>query len=241
MQRKQIMGSLVLALGLVSGPALALDLERVSTEKELDPIINEEAEVFPATLELAFQDPSPETQEETKEDFIPELPILLQGKLYSSGELQEAGVHLSHYVLDARSAEMNVVQGFRTAEEMKVYLEKTGQMPSEQPSERQYTCTASSNFYENASYQGLRFSVMPGDALGNLGNWDNRISSLQSSSCASWTVLFDHPNFGGRQLWIGGGWSVPRLGSFWFLGINLWWWWRWFAWDNRASSVAVYL
>jgi hypothetical protein len=238
MQPKKLIGSLVLALSLVSGPAFAASIEPVP-EKDLDPVINKEAKIVPATLDLAFQEPRPESEEKPDEGFLPELPILLDGKLYSAEELQEAGVHLSDYVLDTSSAEMNVLQGFRSPEQMKVYLEKTGQMPSEQPSDRQLLCPYS-HFYEHSWYGGARFSVYPGQAVANLGwFWNDRISSVWSSVCASWTVLYEHPNFGGHRLWLGRNWAIPHVGAFGWLGWSGWFP-RWYNWNDRASSVIVF-
>jgi peptidase inhibitor family I36 len=241
MKRTQIIGSLVLALGLLSGPALASGggIEPVPTDKELDPIVNKEAEVFPATLDLAFQDARPESQEKPDEGFLPELPILLDGKLYSAEELQKAEVHLSHYVLDSRSAELDVVQGFRTSEDFKLYLEKTGQMPSEQPKDARLFCPPA-HYWEHGFFGGARFSVWPGQALSNLGGfWNDRISSVWNSPCSSWTVLFEHSNFGGHQLWLGRGWAIPHVGLFGWLGWSGWFP-RWYNWNDRASSVIVF-
>jgi hypothetical protein len=235
MQRKQLLGSLVVTLGLLSGQAFA-SLEP-NPGKELEPIDNREAEVVPATLDLAFQEVRPET-DERPEDFLPDLPILLDGKLYSAEELREAGVHLPHYVLDAQSAEMQVVQGFRTADELRTYLERTDQMPSEDDGERHFHCNIRSYFFDGVFYGGPWFSVAPGNALATLGSWNNRISSVWGSPCARWTVLFDHTWFQGRQLWIGRGWAVPNLAVH---GWLAWYRWRpyWYTWNNRASSLAV--
>lgn len=242
MKRKQLIGSLVLALSLVGGPALAAAIEP-TPGKELDPIINKEAEVIPATLDLAFQEPRPESEEAPDEGFLPELPILLEGKLYSAEELQKAEIHLSDYVLDTSSAEMNVLQGFRTPEDLKLYLETTGQMPSEQPKERQAECPYS-NFYEHSEYGGARFSLYPGQAVTHLGGfWNDRISSVSNSSCAGVTVLFEHSYFGGHRLWLGRNWATPNLGAFGWMAWGGWWparWYGWHSWNDRASSVIVY-
>lgn len=239
MQPKKLIGSLVLALSLVSGPAFAAGIEPVPADKELDPIINKEAELFPATLDLAFQDVRPESEELPDEGFLPELPILLDGKQYSAEELQKAGVHLAHYVLDSRSAELNVVQGFRTSEDMKMYLEKTGQMPSEQPAEARLLCRPA-HYWEHSWYGGARFSMWPGQAIGNLGGfWNDRISSVWNSNCSSWTVLFEHSYFQGHQLWLGRGWAIPNVGVFGWIGWHRWFP-RWYNWNDRASSVIVF-
>lgn len=239
MQRKQLLGSLVLALGLLSGQAFAAPAMEPTPDKQLEPIDNKEAEVVPATFDLAFQDAKPESDEAPDDGFLPELPILVDGKLYSAQELQDGGVHLSHYVLDSRSAEMNVVQGFRTSADLQLYMEKTGQVPSEQE-RKSLLCPIRSYFFEHSFYGGSYFTMPPGSAQANLGGfWNDRISSVWSSPCASWTVLFEHSNFQGHLLWLGRGWAVPAVGLFGWIGWSGWWP-HWYSWNDRASSAIVF-
>ncbi len=238
MQRKQSLGSLVLALGLLSGQALASGMEP-TPEKELEFIPIKDAEFVPASLDLVFQDSEPDTEDTPEEGFLPELPILLDGKLYSAEELQNAEVYLTHYVLDSRSAELNVIQGFRSSEDLKRYLDETGQYPQEGATpENPEVCFAYSQFFVEPGFGGDYFSVCAGQAHPFLGSWDNSISSVSSSRFVSWTVLFDQPNFKGQKLLISRGWSIPRLSEKGWLARSAFWP-VWFTWNNRASSVSV--
>lgn len=242
MQLKKLISSLVLALSLTGGQTFAANMEP-APEKEEEELPNKEAETEPVTVELAFAEVKPVDEEEPVEDFLPEVPILYNGKLYSADELKKAGIELSHYVLDASSAEQDVMQGFSDAESLKVYLEKTGQLPSNEPQDERsaLSCWWSrlpSYFYDGTSYTGSYFTVRPGFGHAFLGGWDNRISSLRSSRCGRWTVLTEYPGYQGRRLWLGRGWAVPNLSSYYVLPFHIWPW-RFYTWNNRASSVMV--
>lgn len=238
MTNKTMLGSLVLAASLLSGTSLAASTHMEPTpDKELPPVENKEAEVIEASIDLALRDVEISEEEESKEDFLPELPILVDGKQYSASELSERGVVIQHYVLDGRSAELKVVQGFRSTESFKQYLERTGQMPEDKNSRNSFFCNRPGQFYEHDFYGGSRFSVYPGQGMTSLGGyWNDRISSLWASPCSAWTILFEHDNFGGHPLWIGRGWAVFTLSN---KGWMSWRGWRpvWNSWDNRASSV----
>lgn len=240
MSFKRLIGSLVLALSLTGGQSLAASVQEPTPDKQLEAIPNKEGEIVPVTVDLAFQDAKPDSDEKIDDGFLPELPILLDGKQYSAEELQKAEVHISHFVLDSRSAEMNVIQAFRTSEDMKAYLDKTGQLPADQDKLRQGWCGIPSFFFEHSFYGGSWFAVPPGWGYGNLGGfWNDRISSLWGSPCASWTLITEHSNFNGHRLWIGRGWAVPSLAPLGWIGWSGWWP-VWYSWNDRVSSVWVY-
>ncbi|HEX8818958.1 MAG TPA: peptidase inhibitor family I36 protein [Archangium sp.] len=240
---RKVVGHLVLALSLVGGAAFASGQEPVPP-KELEPLPAKEAEIVRVSVEEAFQDAPVETDEESKDELLTDVPILFEGKVYSAEELGREGIHLSHIALDNYSAESRLALGFRTGEDLKRYLEQTGQMPSNEPVDGAAAMRCfpySSFFFEHAYYGGNWFAVAPGYGHANLGwYWNDRISSVWASGCARWTLLTEHPNFGGHHLWVARGWALNNLSNY---GWWTWHWWRgfrWNSWNDRASSVAVF-
>lgn len=237
--KKKLLGTLVLAISLAGSQTLASGLEPVP-EKEFEELPLEEVEAQPVSVDLAFQRVEPSKEQSKEEEFLPDLPVLLDGKLYSAEELEKAGIQLPHYVLDSNAAEQDVLLGFRDAESLKVYLEKTAQMPSDEPQERSALLCwfrPPAYFHDGAYYTGLYFSLRPGFGYANLGSWDNRISSIRGTRCGSWTLLTELPNFQGRRLWLGSSWAVPNLSSY---RMYPYFWPFRQTWNNRASSVMVF-
>jgi vibriolysin len=184
----------------------------------------------------------PPYDDETQPDpgFLPSLPIRVNGVQYTPAQIREQNIHLVHYVLDGTSAQLNVVQGFRTSAELQAYLRSTNQYPSEQPTSlQQVVCNSPTVFFEHANYGGNRFTVYPGWGYSYVGGyWNDRISSVWGTSCGGWTLLGEHANYGGHWLWVGRGWAVRRLSdSGWYPVI---WPFNWHSWNDRVSSVAVY-
>ncbi|NMO15092.1 peptidase M4 [Pyxidicoccus fallax] len=193
-------------------------------------------------LSQVLTDPPRHDEESQVEDrFLPDLPILVNGVQYTAEQLRAQDIHLAHYVLDERSAELNVVQGFRTSAELQTYMRSTNQYPSEQPTSlQQALCNQHSVFFEHANYAGASFTVPPGLGLSYVGNtWNDRISSVWGSRCASWTVLGEHINLGGYWLWIGRGWSLNNLRG-WGYYTGFWIFRSWHSWNDRVSSVILF-
>ncbi|WP_342380892.1 hypothetical protein NVS55_14590 [Myxococcus stipitatus] len=240
MNLKTVIGSLTLAVMLTGGTALAQNIEPVPPHDTGD-LPNKEGKLERVPLSKVLRDaPREDIENQPVEGFLPELPILVDGVKYTAKEIQEKDIHLSHYVLDGRSAELAVVQGFRTTEQLKEYFAATGQFPSEQPTGQQLAnCNPWSVFFEHSWYGGASFSVYPGWGYPTLGWWNDRISSLWSTQCGRWTLVTEHAWYGGHVLWIGRAWAIPNMGSYgWYTG-----WWpfrRWHSWNDRVSSVAVY-
>lgn len=240
MKLKTLIGSLTLASLMVGGPSLAAPYEP-TPEHETKPAPIKEAEMVRVPLSAVLRDAEPsDLEKEPEEGFLPDLPILVDGERYTAKEVQEKDIHLAHYVLDDRSAELGVVQGFRTAEELKKYLEGTDQFPSEEPKMQPLLCDPYSWFFEHSWYWGNYFTLYPGWGYGNLGGfWNDRISSIWSTQCGRWTLVTEHSNFNGHVLWIGRNWAIGNLSNWgWYTG-----WWpfrRWHSWNDRISSVAVY-
>ena len=240
---RKVVGHLVLALSLLGSTAFAEGQEPVPT-KELEARPAEDSKLVRVTVEEAFQDASAETEQEVKEEALPNVPILFEGRVYSAAELVKEGIHLSHIVLDDYSAESRLALGFRTGEELKGYLEQTGQMPSNEPVDQKAALRCGpyySYFFEHAYYGGNWFAVAPGYGYGNLGGyWNDRISSVWASGCGRWTLLTEHSDFGGQHLWVSRGWALNNLSNYgwwtshWLFGR------RWNSWNDRASSVAVF-
>ncbi|MCP3058112.1 M4 family metallopeptidase [Myxococcus sp. K38C18041901] len=200
------------------------------------------AQLVQASLAALFTDPPPRDPELQYEDsFLPDLPILVDGVQYTAAQLLQQDIFLPYYVLDDRSAELNVLQGFRTSADLQAYLRATNQYPSEQPTSLQKsTCNPYSVFREHANYGGASFTVPPGWGYSDLRPyWNDRISSLFSTQCGSLTVLFQHVNFGGFRVVFGRGWAIRRL-SDWGLYANFWPFTAWHNWNDQASSVFVY-
>jgi hypothetical protein len=240
---RRVVGHLVLALSLVGGAAFASGQEPVPP-KQLEPRPAEKAELVRVPVEEAFQDAAPETEEEPdKEGMLPDVPILFEGKVYSAEELGREGIHLSHVALDNYSAESRLALGFRTGEELRKYLEQTGQMPSDEPADQKAALACGpyhSYFFEHAWYGGNYFAVPPGYGHANLWWWNDRISSVWASGCARWTLLTEHSYFGGQHLWVARGWALNNLSNYGWWTWHWWWGWRWYSWNDRASSVAVF-
>ncbi|NTX04243.1 MULTISPECIES: hypothetical protein [Myxococcus] len=240
MKLKTLIGSLTLATLLTGGTAVAQNIEPVPPH-ETGEIPSRDGEMVRVPLSKVLKDSAREDIEQAPvEGFLPELPILVDGVKYTAKQIQEKDIHLSHYVLDARSAEQAVVQGFRTTADVTKYFNQTGQFPSEQPTGAELgPCNPWSVFFEHSWYGGANFSVYPGWGYNTLGWWNDRISSMWSTQCGRWTVMTEHHYFGGHQLWVARAWAVGNMGSYgWYTG-----WWpfrRWHSWNDRVSSVAVY-
>ncbi|NTX50970.1 hypothetical protein HUA74_29120 [Myxococcus sp. CA051A] len=240
MKLKTLIGSLTLATLLTGGTAVAQNIEPVPPH-ETGEIPSRDGEMVRVPLSKVLKDSAREDIEQAPvEGFLPELPILVDGVKYTAKQIQEKDIHLSHYVLDARSAEQAVVQGFRTTADVTKYFNQTGQFPSEQPTGAELApCNPWSVFFEHSWYGGANFSVYPGWGYNTLGWWNDRISSMWSTQCGRWTVMTEHHYFGGHQLWVARAWAVGNMGSYgWYTG-----WWpfrRWHSWNDRVSSVAVY-
>ncbi|HEX5754001.1 MAG TPA: hypothetical protein VFZ09_47905 [Archangium sp.] len=237
--KNKFLGSLLLAISLTGGQALASSIEPVP-DQELEEVPLTDSEAQPVTVDLAFRDAEPSKEQSMEEEFLPDLPVLLDGKLYSAEELEKAGIQLPHYVLDSNAAEQNILLGFRDAASLKVYLERTGQMPSSEPqAAAALPCwfRPPAYFFDGTYYTGRYFSVRPGFGYANLGIWDNRISSIRGTRCGRWTLLTELPYFQGRRLWLGASWAVPNLSSY---RMYPYFWPFRQTWNNRASSVMVF-
>jgi vibriolysin len=201
-----------------------------------------DVEVVPITLAMAFSDATPRDDEVlVSEGFLPDLPILVDGHLYTAAQIREQDIFLTHYLTDASTEQLNVVRGFRTTADLQAYLAITNQYPSEQTTElRKAFCGWHSEFYEHDNFKGARFTLAPGRAHPTLGGfWNDRISSIRSSWCASWTVYWEHINFEGARRWSVGGNEIPSLRTGgWYTGI--WPFRRWHSWNDRISSVGVF-
>ncbi|MCE9672879.1 M4 family metallopeptidase [Myxococcus stipitatus] len=201
-----------------------------------------DVESVPLTLAMAFTDATPRDDEVMPEEgFLPALPILVDGHVYTAAQIRDLDIFITHYLSDASTAQLNVVRGFRTTADLQAYLAITNQYPSEQPNElRQAFCNWHSEFFEHDNFQGARFTLAPGWAHSRLGGfWNDRISSIRSSWCASWTIYWEHINFSGARNWVIGGNEVASLRTGgWYTGF--WPFRRWHSWNDRISSVGVF-
>ncbi|WP_338864846.1 M4 family metallopeptidase [Myxococcus stipitatus] len=196
----------------------------------------------PITLAMAFTDPPRQDNEVPPDDsFLPDLPILVDGQQYTAAQIRDQDIFLAHYVLDANSAQLNVIQGFRTSADLQAYLTATNQFPSEQPTALQRAaCNTPAQFFEHDNFRGEQLSLSPGWAYRQLGGfWNDRMSSVKSSWCGRWTLLSEHINFDGHKFWVVGGNEIPRLGTGgWYTGF--WPFRSWRTWNDRVSSVGVF-
>lgn len=237
--KKKLLGTLVLAISVTGSQALASSMEPVP-EQEFEELPLQEVETQPVTVDMAFREVKPSDEQAKDDEFLPDLPVLVDGKLYSAEELEKSGIKLPHYVLDSNAAKQDILLGFRDAESLKVYLEKTGQMPSDEPQEKSaLPCwfRPPAYFYDGTYFTGRYFSLRPGFGHASLGVWDNRISSTRGTRCGSWTLLTEFPNYQGRRLWLGRNWAVPNLSSY---RVYPYFWFFRQTWNNRASSVMVF-
>jgi hypothetical protein len=232
--RMKLLGFSLLAMGLMVGQrAEAQRLEG----KELPP----DAELGRLTVKEAFTDTEPQAEDDDKHgkppvEFVPTVPVLVDGVLYSPEELEKHGIKVVRFLLDEESEAKGTLRGFTNAASLQEFLVKQGRMPTDEPqSPRAASCP--SYFYEHWYYGGNWFNMHAGSAYPWLGSWNNRISSV-STTCASWTVLYSLPFYVNQQLWIGRYTNVPELGRY---GYWRWWWgWKWRSWNDNAMSVAVF-
>ncbi|MFP2925028.1 hypothetical protein ACLESO_07375 [Pyxidicoccus sp. 3LG] len=236
MELETVVRSLALAAVLTSGAAFAQDFAYDRAEEE-----PEDEVIVPAQLSLALRDTPREAPEPVPDDpsYLPAIPILVDGVKYTARELREKDIHLSHYVVDAYAESFGGMLGFRTTDDLTAYFHATGQFPSEKPTAARGAafCWAASTFHEHESYVGSYLGLSPGLGFSYVGSrMNDRITSVKSTPCGSWTVLFEHSSFRGYSLWLRGGTNVPRLAVYgWYTGPVFWSWW-----NDRASSVLVY-
>ncbi|AGC45341.1 hypothetical protein MYSTI_04040 [Myxococcus stipitatus DSM 14675] len=231
----------LLMMCLASSLAFA-DAQEPIPEHDLEPVPPDE-EIVPALLQDAFSDAEPGLEEALGDDFASEGQFLVGDVLYTAQEIREQGIHISHFVVDDNAAERQAILGFRTTDELQIYLFMTGKYPSETPQGVQLQCPqvdSPAYFFMDTAYdtgEGY-FALWPGMALSRLGRWNDKISSLWGAPCATWTVIHQHSDFKGRKLWVYRGTAIRSLR---WHGFAEWWgpFAYWASWNDRVSSVQI--
>jgi hypothetical protein len=170
---------------------------------------------------------------------VPKLPIVVDGVRYAPEDISHFNGVVLRYVLDDRDKSEGVMYAFTTVKGLTTYLkDQWGWQPASavtagaadtavQPANDSYWTV----FYDDAYYAGSTLLTAPGAVIPDLGAispaWNDRISSVQVSTGAAWATLYADINYGGDQLWMQRGTQWPWLAS------N--------GWDNRASSIKVWL
>jgi hypothetical protein len=173
---------------------------------------------------------------------IPKMPIMVDGVRYAPEEISQFNGRVLRYVLDKRTQSEGVMVAFTTLDGLMAYLkDQWGWQPSGttvsaqsavgtgimQPMSDSYWTV----FYADAYYAGSTLITAPNATIADLGavspGWNDRISSVQVATGVAWATLYADTNYYGDQLWMQRGTE-----------------WGWLAnngWDNRASSLKVWL
>ena len=166
----------------------------------------------------------------------PPAAIIVDGVRYAPEDISRFDGQILRYVLDERGERVGVIHGFTTVEGLMQYLkEQWGWEPAtveaapvvlQLDSDSYWTV-----FYENNNYGGSTLSAAPNVVIPNLGNispgWNDRISSVKVATGVAWATLYADNDYAGDQLWMQRGTEWSSLSGS--------------GWDNRASSIKVWL
>lgn len=182
----------------------------------------------PADVEALF----PDSEEAVIVHQVPDYPVIVDGVRYEPAEITRFNGQVLRFVGDERAQKEGVIHAFTTVAGLEQYLQEQWGWPSSQESTTADAQIAGfwTNFYEHWWYGGAVFGSAPGVGWPDLrvapAGWNDRISSVQVATEASWATLYEDVNFGGAQFWMQSGSNYPVL------------WWH--GWNDRASSVIVW-
>ncbi len=154
---------------------------------------------------------------------IPQVPVLIDGVLYEPEEIALFNGQRLRFAVDSEG----VLNAFTSVEGIEQFIAEESDQPAPQGTPTMgIESTGYGRFYEHWWYGGSRLKVSGGIGIGNLGSWNDEISSVAVDDGVWGAVMFEHIEFGGDSFWCDGGDSYPIL---WLYG-----------WNDIASSLAVF-
>ena len=144
------------------------------------------------------------------------MAVMFEGTMYTDEELFALGVAPVHYLSTRESARDGYAYAFASVEARDLFASTIA-------STRTPVLAAAagvreqSRFFDFPNYQGFLLALAPGESVADLNGHPcqcaDEIGSLKASQTASYTVLYDHPNFDatGGTFWIDTGAELPDL------------------------------
>ncbi|TVX88088.1 peptidase inhibitor family I36 protein [Paenibacillus agilis] len=148
-------------------------------------------------------------------------PIIFEGVTYAPGDakFKEVLNKVNHTVVESDGTAygyVNVVDADKHVNEIVAKLsEEVGTLES----------NLVSSFWWDAGYSGHHLELASGYTFPNLGDWNDKISSVKSANLKG-TRLYQHSNFGGDSIYLSPNENVSNLTSRNF--------------NDKASSIRVY-
>lgn len=174
-------------------------------------------------------------------------PLVVDGEQYAPEEASRFdGVPLI-FVVDRNALNDGAVYAFTSHKTLEVYLDLAhGQRLAAEDSPmgplptvvkpavpQKASCPLTiAYFYEHVDYGGANMTVVAGQSI-TFGSswWNDRISSVRAAG--SWTILYEHHYWGGKEVWLEGCLNIRSLhSSNNSAGIN-------FNFGDKTSSIRV--
>ena len=214
MFKKTLILGIVLALTLVLCSATGVAADSNNDQIDLSGMtLSEIEEMFPMSAE----------EEAAIVHTVPQVPVVIDGKLYKPEDISMFDGQRLHFTVGTDG----VFYAFTTAEGLEKFIAEESDQQALQGSTMGIESTGYGygHFYWDWWYGGSSLNVGEGIQIGNLGYWNDKISSVRVDSGAYGAIMFEHIDFGGNAFWCSGGASYPVL---WLYG-----------WNDKASSLAV--
>jgi hypothetical protein len=154
---------------------------------------------------------------------VPQVPVVIDGKLYKPEEISLFDGQRLHFTVGSDG----VLYAFTIAEGLEKFIEEESDQQALQGSTIGIESTGYGygHFYWDWWYGGSSLNVGEGIQIGNLGYWNDKISSVRIDPEVYVAYMFEHIDFGGNSFTCRSGSLYPVL---WLYG-----------WNDRASSLAV--
>lgn len=159
---------------------------------------------------------------------IPLVPIVVDGQYYEPEAITKYNGKALYFLVDSQAQKEGVLYAFTTIENLSAYMSETQGLPMAggSISPNHTSDDPFSYFPEHSGYGGYWFALRVGYGVTNLGDWNDRASSVLATPYGRWTALYEHSDFGGAQLWIPASHNIYDL--------------RPYGWNDRASSFGVW-
>jgi hypothetical protein len=164
-----------------------------------------------------------------------ELRILYQGSLYSERRLEELGLTPHHFAVSSELSQQGIIAGFDSEAESTSYLSQARESALGGESLTPPCAVPSpSLYYSHVWIEGERLVLRPGEGVMRLSgptgpNWDERIGSMQISSCPGFATVYEKQDFSGKTLTFGSRAQVGSLSEFKLYTTE--------SWRNAISSI----
>jgi len=153
---------------------------------------------------------------------IPQVSIVIDDVLYEPEEISLFDGQRLRFVVDSDG----VLNAYTTVEGIERFIaEESDQLASQDASTMGIESTSYARFYWDWHYEGSVLGLSVG-AIGSLGYWNDKISSVRVDSGLWIAFMYEHINFGGDVLYCVGGSSYYELGPY--------------GWNDRISSISIY-